>query len=130
MKRRNFIQLSSFAAAAISFPLLHSCSSSANERLLSQPVFLSRLFDKNTIRDVGKAYLQKTPVEHDNDKLVRLLADDSSIANSANEKSIHAYLDKKIKQDFETNNTILVKGWVLAVTEARQCALFSMVNGQ
>jgi len=128
MKRKKFIQLSAFAAAAISFPLLHSCNSSVDERVLSQPVFLSRLFDKNTIKDVGKAYLQKTPVENDNDKLVRLLAGNSSTANSIDEKTIHEYLDKKIEQDFETGKTVLVKGWVLAVTEARQCALFLLVN--
>ena len=93
-----------------------------------QPVFLSRLFDETTIRDAGKAYLQKKPAENDDDKLIRLLAGNSSIANSADEKTIHQFLDEKIKHDFETGNTVLVKGWVLAVTEARQCALFSRVH--
>ena len=130
MKRKDFIQLSAFAAAAISLPLLHSCSPSVNNRAISQPVFLSRLFDESTIKETGKAYLQKAPAENDDDKLVRLLADNSSIATSADEKTIHEYLDKKVKQDFETGNTVLVKGWVLAITEARQCALFSLVNGQ
>jgi hypothetical protein len=128
MKRRDFIQLSAFAAAAISFPLLHSCSAPASEHTMSQPVFLSRLFDEKTIMDAGKAYLQKAPEENDDEQLVKLLADNSSIANSTDEKAIHDYLDKKIKMDFEKGNTVLVKGWVLAVTEARQCALFSLLN--
>ena len=128
MKRRDFIQFSAFATAATSFPLLHSCKPSINERALLQPVFLSRLFDETTIRDAGKAYLQKKPAENDDDKLIRLLAGNSSIANSADEKTIHQFLDEKIKHDFETGNTVLVKGWVLAVTEARQCALFSRVH--
>jgi hypothetical protein len=130
MKRRNFIQLSAFAAAAISLPLVHSCSLPAGENAMSQPVFLSRLFDENTINEAGKAYLQKTPSENDDDKLVKLLADNSSVANSTDEKAIHQYLDEKIKHDFETGKTVLVKGWVLAVTEARQCALFSLLNSQ
>jgi len=129
MKRRDFIQLSAFAGAAISFPSLQSCSVPANEHAMSQPVFLSRLFDENTIRDAGKAYLQKTPSEKDDDKLVQLLADNSSIAKSSDEKAIQRYLDEKIKRDFETGKTVLVKGWVLAVTEARQCALFSLIKG-
>jgi hypothetical protein len=129
MKRKEFIQLSAFAAAAISLPLLHSCRPSVVERAISQPVFLSRLFDKNTIKDVGKSYLQKATAENDDNKLVQLLAGNSSVAKSRDEKAIHAYLDEKIKQDFETGNTVLVKGWALAVTEARQCALFSLVNG-
>src|SRR3954463_5378237 len=128
MKRRDFIQLSAFAGAAISFPSLQSCST-GNEHAMSQPVFLSRLFDENTIRDAGKAYLQKTPSEKDDDKLVQLLADNSSIAKSSDEKAIQRYLDEKIKRDFETGKTVLVKGWVLAVTEARQCALFSLIKG-
>src|SRR6476620_8894664 len=119
MKRRKFIQLSTFVTATISLPLLHSCSPRSGEHALSQPVFLSRLFDENAIREAGRAYLQKTPSENDDDKLVQLLADDSSIANSTDEKAIHQYLDKKIKHDFETGNTALVKGWVLAITEAR-----------
>ncbi|MEJ0101393.1 MAG: hypothetical protein WDO19_02050 [Bacteroidota bacterium] len=128
MKRRDFIQLSAFAAAAISFPLLHSCSPPAGEDILSQPVFLSRLFDKNTIREAGKAYIQKTPAENNDDKLIQLLSGNSSITGSTDETAIHRYLDQKVKQDFEAGNTILVKGWVLSVTEARQCALFSLMN--
>jgi len=125
MKRRDFIQLSAFTAAAISFPLLHSCRSGVNEDAISQPVFLSRLFDKETIKEVGKSYLQKSPQENSEDKLVQLLANNS---NTTDEKTIHEYLDKTIRNDFETGNTISVKGWVLAITEARQCALFSLLQ--
>ena len=128
MKRRNFIQLSAFAAAAVSMPLLHSCNTSATEQTMSQPVFLSRLFDENMIKDAGKTYLKNTPSENDEDKLLRLLINNNSIANASNEKAIHQYLDKKIQQDFEAGDTVMVKGWILAVTEARQCALFSLIK--
>ena len=127
MKRRDFIQLSAFAAA-ISFPLLHSCNTPAGEHAMSQPVFLSRLFEENTIKEAGKTYLQETPAEDDDDKLIQLLADNSSIAESSDEKAIHQYLNEKIKHDFETGNTVLLKGWVLAITEARQCALYSLMR--
>jgi len=128
MKRRDFIQFSAFAAAAISLPLLHSCSPSLTEQAMSQPLFLSRLFDENTIKETGKAYLKKVSSEDDEDKLVQLLAGNDNIINSKDESAIHQYLDKKIHDDFETGNTVLVKGWVLAVTEARQCALFSLIR--
>jgi hypothetical protein len=84
------------------------------------------LFDEKTISDAGKAYIREAPAENDEDKLIKLLAGNSSIANSTDETAIHQYLDQKIKQDFEKGDTVLVKGWVLAVTEARQCALFSL----
>jgi hypothetical protein len=128
MKRRDFIQLSAFAAAAISVPLLHSCSPSLNEQAMSHPLFLSRLFDESMIKDAGKAYLKNAISESDENKLVQLLTGNNNIANSTDEKEIHQYLDKKIQHDFETGNTVLVKGWVLAVTEARQCALFSLIR--
>lgn len=128
MKRRDFIHLSAFAGAAISFPSLQSCTAPPGEQAMSQPVFLSRLFDENTIKDAGKAYLKINPSEDDDDKLVQLLADKSSIANSTDEKAIQQHLDERIRHDFETGNTVLVKGWVLAVTEARQCALFSLMK--
>jgi len=128
MKRRNFIQLSTFGAVAISFPLLQSCGPSIIEQAIAQPVFLSRLFDENTIKDAGAAYLKSIAEENDKHKLVQLLAGNNNIANSKDENAIHQYLDKKIQQDFETGNTVTVKGWILAVTEARQCALFSLIN--
>lgn len=127
MKRIDFIKLSAFATVAISLPLLHSCSPSATQQTMSQPIFLSRLFDKDMIKNAGKTYLKKTPAENNDKKLIQLLVSDNAIANSNNEKAIHQYLNKKIKYDFETGNTILIKGWVLAVTEARQCALFSLL---
>jgi hypothetical protein len=129
MKRRDFIQNSAFAAAAIGLPLLHSCNTPAGEDAMSKPVFLSRLFDENTIKEAGKTYLKKTPYENDDDKIIQLLTDNSAIAESTDEKAIHQYLDEKIKHDFEAGKTVLLKGWVLAVTEARQCALYSLVQG-
>lgn len=128
MKRKDFVQLSAFAAATISLPLLHSCNAPVSENAMVQPVFLSRLFDEDTIKDAGKTYLQKRPVENDDNRLIELLAGNSSIADSSDEKAIHQYLDEKIKQDFEEGKTVLVKGWVLAITEARQCALFSLIK--
>jgi hypothetical protein len=128
MKRSEFIQLSAFAAAAISLPLLNSCSPADSKNAMSQPVFLSRLFDEKTMNDVGMEYLQKVPGENDQEKLVQILADNNKISESSDIKEIHQYLDQKIRQDFETGKTVLVKGWVLSFTEARQCALFSLVN--
>lgn len=128
MKRRNFIQLSAFATAAISIPFLHSCNSSTTGHAMMQPTFLSRLFDENTIKDAGKAYLKNTPSENDKNKLLELLAGNSNIVNSKDEKAIHQYLDQRIRQEFEAGNTVMINGWILAVTEARQCALFSVVK--
>ena len=128
MKRKKFIQLSAFATAAISLPLLHSCNAPGSDQAMAQLNFLSRLFDEQTIKKTGASYLQKIPAEKNQSKLVQLLADNSSIAGSSDEKAIHQYLEEKIKKDFDEGKSVMVNGWVLSVTEARQCALFSLVK--
>jgi hypothetical protein len=42
----------------------------------------------------------------------------------------HARLDSRalVARDFADGHTVLVDGWVLSVTEARQCALFSLLG--
>jgi len=70
------------------------------------------------------------PAENNEDKLTQLLSGNGAIATSAGEKAIHQYLDQKIKEDFEKGDVVTVKGWILSVTEARQCALFALVNGE
>jgi len=128
MKRNEFLQLSAFAAAAITLPLLHSCKSPVSGDEMDDPEFLSRLFDEQTRRKAGATYLQQTPGENDHNKLVGLLAGNSSIARSSDEKEIHQYLEEMIKRDFDEGKTVMVNGWVLSVTEARQCALYSLTK--
>jgi hypothetical protein len=36
------------------------------------------------------------------------------------------WVDGKIKSDFETGKTAVIKGWVISETEARQCALYAL----
>ena len=128
MKRKEFIQLSAFATAAIRLPLLNSCNAPVSDQAMAQLNFLSRLFDEQTIKTTGASYLQKIPAEKSHNKLVQLLADGSSIAGSSDESAIHQYLEEKIKKDFDEGKTVMVNGWVLSVTEARQCALFSLIK--
>lgn len=128
MKRKDFVQLTAFTAAALSFPLLDSCKSPASDEAMAQLDFLSRLFDGQTIRKTGESYLQKTPAEKNRGKLVQLLADNDPMADSPDERAIQQYLREKIKRDFDEGKTVMVNGWVLSVTEARQCALFSLIK--
>ncbi|WP_336513820.1 hypothetical protein [Pollutibacter soli] len=129
MNRTEFLRLSAFAAAAISFPLLSSCNSGNNiQKSWADPKFLSRLFDRETIIKAGQDYLKKNPDENNPDKLVGILVDKNSVAELKDEKSVHQYLDEKIKKDFSDGNTVMVQGWILSKTEARQCALFALIN--
>jgi hypothetical protein len=51
---------------------------------------------------------------------------DQRIDESTDSNLVNSVLEKKVRQDFQENKTVVVDGWILSVTEARQCALFSL----
>jgi hypothetical protein len=124
MHRRTFIHLSAYTAIALTLPLVDSCSP-LTDKALEQPLFFSHLVDLKTIKETGKAYLKLIPSEKDQATLTSLLLGNDT---SKDKKSIQKLLDSRVKQDFETNKIVTAAGWVLSITEARQCALYSILN--
>jgi len=131
MKRRTFIKLTAATTAAFYFPNL-SCSSKESTFIknLAQPDKLQHICDAQTIHEIGEAYQHQVKQESNQTTLVQLLRDNGnkSLDESAENAAVVAFLDERVRQDFKTNNTIVVDGWVLSVTEARQCALFSLTE--
>lgn len=124
MERRAFVRLSAYTALALSMPLLDSCSR-PEDNPLAVPLFFSHIADVKTINEAGLAYRKTTKAEDDRTVLAKLLSGN----NAPNDKkAIRAALDDQVKQDFQTNKIVTVSGWVLSITEARQCALFSILN--
>lgn len=124
MQRRNFILLSAASLSTIALPslLLQSCSITYDKSLaLSQQ--LTYIWDMETMLKVGQEYKRKFPKENSEKKLVKLLLNDFSDKNGLQE-----YLGQKIITDYKTENTILLDGWILSVTEGRQCALFFIIQ--
>ena len=124
MERRAFVKLSAYTALVLSVPLLDSCLK-PGDNPLAQPLFFSHIADVKTITDAGLAYRKMDKSEDDKALLMQLLSGGDP---STDQKAIRAALDDRVKQDFQTNKTVTVSGWVLSVTEARQCALFSILN--
>ncbi|MDO3628717.1 hypothetical protein [Mucilaginibacter sp. BT774] len=124
MQRRTFIHLSAYTALALTLPFADGCSPSP-ENIASRPFLFSQLADKKTIAEAGIAYRKKFPKEDDKTLLSNLLIG----ANASLDKSaIEKQLDDRVLNDFRTGKTIMAAGWVLSVTEARQCALYSILN--
>jgi hypothetical protein len=132
MQRRKFIQLSAIGGAAI-------CISGINCRerhpvsydMLAKPGELAQICDLKTLREIGMTYRLQNASEREGDKLVALLLTDSAgdrISIASVDSVIQSLMSKKIHQDFETGDTVVVKGWILAITEARQCALLFVNN--
>src|SRR4030095_16038847 len=132
MKRRTFVWLAT--GASVSFYLPHFyCRPKTNRftKNLSRPVALQHICDSKTIMEIGKAYQQQAKNENDEPALKKLLSTNEQgkpINETMDSSSIAAILNQKIQQDFQQNRIVVANGWVLSVTEARQCALFSLTE--
>jgi hypothetical protein len=125
MKRRTFIHLSAYTAIALTLPLADGCALESTDKITSQPLLFSHLADVKSIKDAGNAYRKRFPAEDNKTTLTNLLLGSNS---SKDKKTIQALLDNRVTDDFKTGKTVMPIGWVLSVTEARQCALFSILN--
>jgi hypothetical protein len=132
MQRRQFLQLSAMGGTVILFTGM-GCGQRhpASDDILEKPEALAQICDLKTLKEIGMAYRVQTASEKDADKIAALLLADSAgkpVSSSLDNSIIQTLISRKINQDFETGNIVIVKGWILSVTEARQCALLFINN--
>lgn len=126
MKRRQFILWSGLGISAVAIPTWYfKFYTPEYDQLLTEPELLSHIWDGNTIGEIGEAYCKKFPNENSERKLVKLLSDYASADELT--KTIEI-LRQQITEDYRQKNTVMIGGWVLSKTEARQCALFSLTQ--
>jgi hypothetical protein len=125
MQRRTFIHLSAYTAIAITLPLMDGCNWESADKILSQPLLFSHLVDGKTISETGQAYRKLFPAEDNQATLNQLLLGSNP---SSDKKLIQKQLDERVDLDFRAGKTVTAMGWVLSITEARQCALYSILN--
>lgn len=111
--RRRFLQLSAIGIVAVL-----TDSACASDRALDQPDLLGML-GPDRVRELGSRYRSAAPTENNAAALRAALSDSVSARKS---------LDDQIRDDFAAGRTVLVDGWVLSLTEARQAALFSLTT--
>lgn len=107
MKRRTFIVTSSVAVVAAALPF--ACSFSDDVA----PASLALIWDPATIIDIGNKYRALVPAEDGKEQLSKLLR----VTDEA-----------RVKNDFAERNHVVIDGWLLSVTEARQCAMFAIMQ--
>jgi hypothetical protein len=117
MKRRNFIYLTISSVGAIMVP---SCKN-RTVTAFSRPLFLSTVCDSQTLKHIGTSYRTKTPAEAEEGRLIELLS--TGLPQGADQDR---QLDSLAKRDYAAGRTVIIDGWVLSLTEARQCAVFSL----
>jgi hypothetical protein len=124
LDRRRFLQLS---ALGILTALADSACGVLGDRdaALNRPELLTML-GPDRVRQLGAHYRASTPDENTDAALRTAL----SGANGQSKPSLTTEaLDKQIRNDFAADRTVVVDGWVLSLTEARQAALFSLSPG-
>lgn len=115
LDRRQFLQLS---ALGIVGTLGDIGCSPQRDRPLDQPLLIATL-GPDRVRQLGARYRAQTPSENSPDSL--------RAAISGNHGRLSAdSLDQMIEDDFAKGRVVIVDGWVLSQTEARQAALFSL----
>src|SRR5437762_14210660 len=132
MKRRTFVRLATATTVVLSLPDLYCTSKDSTlTRTLSQPSVLLHICDAKTIHSIGEAYQHQATNERDKATLMKLLKqgpDGLPINEGKNSDAIVALLNKKVSQDFQQQKTVIVDGWILSITEASQCALYSLTE--
>ena len=123
MKRRNFVLLASAGVAAVSVPVANYFFYSIPDydEKLSAPQLLSLIWDEETILSIGAKYREKYTEENSERALAQAL-----FTPSANQS--YGKLAEMTQTDFTEERMVIIDGWVLSKTEARQCALHHLLN--
>ena len=121
MKRRTFLFVSILALVLGLISLWYLKFKSATTKALGYPEELSEICDRKTLIHIGNTY-RKLTNENTKTYLEELLLHDEGMI----ETNLKMNLRTKVTDDFITGNTILVDGWLLSKTEARQCAFLAL----
>lgn len=114
MDRRQFLRVTAVGAATgLSVPVIGVGARGADDRTLRALAYpdLLGVLGAERVHAIGVRYREATPAERDADAL-RAAIDPAAL----------------VARDFADSRTVLVDGWVLSITEARQCALFSLLG--
>ncbi|MEA2707319.1 MAG: hypothetical protein QOH22_2107 [Gemmatimonadaceae bacterium] len=118
LNRRQFLQLSALGIVATVADSACAPVDASAER----PQLLAMLGPER-VRQLGAHYRASTPAENSAGALRAAL----SSGNGMRIPFIKSgSLENQVRDDFAAGRTVVVDGWVLAVTEARQAALFSL----
>jgi len=128
MKRRNFIITASTVAIAVPAAYYIKKHYWKSSEAIFIPAVLSNFCDANTLVEIGIEYRKRVAAENEQQKLKELILTDNTgkKLTTSDRSDIEAFINKKNQEEFSSYNTLIIKGWIISVTEARQCALFSL----
>jgi hypothetical protein len=122
LDRRRFLQLA--ATGMVAGLTTSGCARDTAEeaRALGKPALLQMLGPER-VREIGTQYRAAVPGEN----TAATLRDAISSSQHRQFPWIRgSSIEEQIRDDFAGGRTVVVSGWVLSETEARQCALYSL----
>lgn len=123
MHRRQFIHAAAAGALALGLPAASwPPALPPNPHVLARPELLGMLGEVH-VRAIGLHYRKSLPDAGDVEAMRTAI-----MMNAEYGPALPEQLRQQIRGDFGAGRTLLIDGWVLSVTEARQCALFSLLS--
>ena len=122
LDRRRFLQLTAAGAVASLTDFACTRDNGEDAQALAQPALLEMLGPERA-REIGTQYRAAVPREN------TAAALRAAISSSQHQKFPwigRRSIEDQIRDDFAAGRTVVVNGWVLSETEARQCALYSL----
>jgi hypothetical protein len=119
--RRRFIEVSALGILA---GVNHGCAATDTGATAdAEHLQLQSLLGPDPVRQLGATYRASTPNENTAAALRSALSARSGFRIPF---AISPSLSDRIRDDFAAGRIVVVDGWVLSITEARQAALFSL----
>ena len=128
MNRRQFLHASGTSALVASLPSgVRGAGAGASFALheLAQPDLIS-ILGPDVVREIGLCYRDMVPAEHERQALYAAILAARPWPSRVPWLPGPPVVDM-VAEDFAAGRTIVVQGWVLSATEARQSALFSFL---
>lgn len=132
MRKRKVLLVGLSAGAALLLPVAGILlRSDAFEAQIFDPRTLRPLFDDATIIRFGVAYRLIVPQEDRQQTLLELVGAEHDYGTGRSSNKVSGTIDMvdRVKKDFKDNNIVTLDGWIISSTEARQCALTSILLG-
>jgi hypothetical protein len=122
LDRRRFLQVAAVGAVASLAGSACALDTGEDAQALTKPALLGMLGPERA-REIGTQYRAAVPNEN------TAAALRGAISSSQRRKfpwTSRQSIEEQIRDDFAAGRTIVISGWVLSRTEARQCALYSL----
>lgn len=127
LDRRRFLQITAIGVVGSLTTSAFSGDADIDASALDRPELLLTMLGSERVRELGARYRAATPGENTASSL-RAAISNAGPRSLGVPWTARGPIENQIRDDFASGRIVLVNGWVLSATEARQCALFSLAS--